>query len=195
MFERLAGCHFASVAARRRRRIPKPIVKLRPTVANKTLSRETTKVEVTQPSVSSLSQLPGRPSTRSGALLMLLATALRAEYAPRLKRFCQERLTQVSVAMPRVCKSTIGRAWDISLYIRKHKVAPMIRPERQFWFMCWSNLQTLLVAPGNPSTSRELAKAKLELGCRRSRERTGRFQTSSLLVSISAARRITPARS
>ena len=87
---------------------------------------ETTKVEVTQPSVSSLSQLPGRPWTRYSALLMVLATALRAEYAPRLKRFCQERLTQVGVAMPRVCKSTIGRAWDTSLYIWKHKVAPRI---------------------------------------------------------------------
>ena len=90
------------------------------------VDRETTKVEVTQPSVSSLSQLPGRPWTRYSALLMVLATALRAEYAPRLKRFCQERLTQVGVAMPRVCKSTIGRAWDTSLYIWKHKVAPRI---------------------------------------------------------------------
>ena len=88
--------------------------------------KETTKVEVTQPSVSSLSQLPGRPWTRYSALLMVLATALRAEYAPRLKRFCQERLTQVGVAMPRVCKSTIGRARDTSLYIWKHKVAPRI---------------------------------------------------------------------
>ena len=88
--------------------------------------RETTKVEVTQPSVSSLSQLPGRPLTRHSALLMVLATALRAQYAPRLKRFCQESLAQVGVAMPRVCKSTIGRAWDTSLYIWKHKVAPMI---------------------------------------------------------------------
>ena len=88
--------------------------------------RETTKVEVTQPSVSSLSQLPGRPWTRYSALLMVLATALRAEYAPRLKRFCQEHLTQVGVAMPRVCKTTIGGAWDTSLYIWKRKVAPMI---------------------------------------------------------------------
>jgi hypothetical protein len=88
--------------------------------------RETTKVEVTQPSVSSLSQLPGRPWTRYSALLMVLATALRAEYAPRLKRFCQEHLTQVGVAMPRVCKTTIGGSWDTSLYIWKRKVAPMI---------------------------------------------------------------------
>lgn len=85
----------------------------------------TTKAKA-HPCVSSLSQLPGRPWTRYSALLMVLATALRAEYAPRLKRFCEEHLTQVGVAMPRVCKTTIGGAWDTSLYIWKLKVAPMI---------------------------------------------------------------------
>jgi hypothetical protein len=95
----------------------------------------TTKAKVTQPCVSSLSQLPARLCARYRALLRVLATTLRPEYAPRLKRFCQGRLTEVSVAMPRVCKMTIGRACDTSLYIWKHKVVhiwkhkvvPMIR--------------------------------------------------------------------
>ena len=124
--------------------------------------KETTKVEVTQPSVSSLSQLPGRPWTRYSALLMVLATALRAEYAPRLKRFCQERLTQVGVAMPRVCKTTIGRAWDTSLYIWKHKVAPMISSGA---IVLVHVLVQLANAFSACDCSREPAKAKLELGC------------------------------
>jgi hypothetical protein len=82
---------------------------------------------VTQPCVSSLSQLPARLWEPSHALLRMLATTLRSEYAPRLKRFCQDRLTQVSLAMPRVCKMTIAWACDCLLYVRKHKIVPMIR--------------------------------------------------------------------
>lgn len=67
-----------------------------------------TTAKVTQPCVSSLSQLPARLWEPSHALLRVLATTLRSEYAPRLKRFCQDRLTQVSLAMPRVCKMTLG---------------------------------------------------------------------------------------
>jgi hypothetical protein len=86
----------------------------------------TTKTKVTQPGVSSRSQLPARLYARYRALLSVLVTTLRSEYA-RLKRFCQDHLTKVSVAMPRVCKPTIGRACDCLLYVRKHKIAPMIR--------------------------------------------------------------------
>ena len=86
-----------------------------------------TTAKVTQPCVSSLSQLPARLWEPSHALLRVLATTLRSEYAPRLKRFCQDRLTQVSLAMPRVCKMTIAWACDCLLYVRKHKIVPMIR--------------------------------------------------------------------
>ena len=85
-----------------------------------------TTAKVTQPCVSSLSQLPARLWEPSHALLRVLATTLRSEYAPRLKRFCQDRLTQVSLAMPRVCKMTIAWACDCLLYVRKHKIVPMI---------------------------------------------------------------------
>ena len=54
---------------------------------------------------------------RCGALLRVLATTFRPEYALRLKRFCQDRLTQVTLAMPPVGKMTVARAWDSSLYI------------------------------------------------------------------------------
>ena len=85
-----------------------------------------TTAKVTQPCVSSLSQLPAQLWEPSHALLRVLATTLRSEYAPRLKRFCQDRLTQVSLAMPRVCKMTIAWACDCLLYVRKHKIVPMI---------------------------------------------------------------------
>ena len=85
-----------------------------------------TTAKVTQPCVSSLSQLPARLWEPSHALLRVLATTLRSEYAPQLKRFCQDRLTQVSLAMPRVCKMTIAWACDCLLYVRKHKIVPMI---------------------------------------------------------------------
>ena len=85
-----------------------------------------TTAKVTQPCVSSLSQLPARLWEPSHALLRVLATTVRSEYAPRLKRFCQDRLTQVSLAMPRVCKMTIAWACDCLLYVRKHKIVPMI---------------------------------------------------------------------
>jgi hypothetical protein len=87
----------------------------------------TTKAKVTQPCVSSLSQLPVRLWAPYHVLLRVLVTTLRSEYAPRLKPFCQDRLTQVSVALPRVCKMTVGRACDCLLYVRKHKIVPMIR--------------------------------------------------------------------
>jgi hypothetical protein len=85
-----------------------------------------TTAKVTQPCVSSLSQLPARLWEPSHALLRVLATTLRSEYAPRLKRFCQDRLTQVSLAMPRVCKMTIAWACDCLLYVLKHKIVSMI---------------------------------------------------------------------
>jgi hypothetical protein len=75
----------------------------------------------------SLSQLQARLWTRCSALLRVLVTTLRPEYAPRLKRFCQDRLAQVSAAMPQVCKMTVGRAWDTSLHASRYKVAPKIR--------------------------------------------------------------------
>ena len=77
------------------------------------------------PCVSSLSRLPARLWMLCGALLTVLATTFRPEYPLRLKRFCQDRLTQVGLAP--VGRMTIGWAWDRSLYIWKHKVAPMIR--------------------------------------------------------------------
>ena len=86
-----------------------------------------TTAKMTKTCVSSLSQLPARLWAPSHALLRVLATTLRSEYAPRLKRFCQDRLTQVSVAMPRVCKMTIARSCDCLLYERKHKIVPVIR--------------------------------------------------------------------
>jgi hypothetical protein len=87
----------------------------------------TTNAKVTQPCVSSLSQLPMRRWAPYHVLLRVLVTTLRSEYAPRLRQFCQDRLTQVSVALPRVCKMTVGRACDCLLYVRKHKIVPMIR--------------------------------------------------------------------
>ena len=87
----------------------------------------TAKAKVTQPFVSSLSQLPAQLRARYRAQLKALVTILRPEYAQRLKQFCQDRLTQVSVALPRVCKMTVGRACDCLLYVRKHKIVPMIR--------------------------------------------------------------------
>jgi hypothetical protein len=88
--------------------------------------KDTAKAKVTQPFVSSLSRLPARLWARYRAQLKALVTILRPEYAPRLKQFCQDRLIQVSVALPRVCKMTVGRACDCLLYVRKHKIAPMI---------------------------------------------------------------------
>ena len=80
----------------------------------------TTKAKA-HPCVSSLSQLPARLWMLCGALLRVLATTFRPEYALRLKQFCQDRLTQVGLAP--VGRMTIGRAWERS----QHKVAPMIR--------------------------------------------------------------------
>jgi hypothetical protein len=79
----------------------------------------------THPCVSSISQLPARRWTRS--TLRVLATTKQSESAVRLKRFCLDRLTQVGRAMPPVCKVTVARAWDTSLCLWRHKVAPMIR--------------------------------------------------------------------
>lgn len=89
--------------------------------------KSTTKAKVTQPCVSSFSQLQARLWTRCSALLRVLVTTLRPEYAPRLKRFCQDRLAQVSAAIPQVCKMAVGRAWDTSLHVWRYKVAPKIR--------------------------------------------------------------------
>jgi hypothetical protein len=87
----------------------------------------TAKAKVTRSCVSSVSQLPARLWARYRAQLKALVTIVRPEYAPRLKQFCQDRLTQVSVALPQVCKMTFGRACDCLLYVWKHKIVPMIR--------------------------------------------------------------------
>ena len=76
----------------------------------------TTKVKVTHLWVSSLSQLSARPWMLSGPPFRVLSTALRPEYALRLKRLCLDRFSQVSRAMPAVGKVTIARPWDASLY-------------------------------------------------------------------------------
>jgi hypothetical protein len=87
--------------------------------------KRTTKAKVTQRCLSSVSQLQARLCARHSTLLRALATTLRAEYAARLKRFCQYHLAQVRVAMPVFCQ-TIGRARDASPCVWKHKVALMI---------------------------------------------------------------------
>ena len=74
--------------------------------------------------VSSPAQLQARIGTRCSALL---AITLRPEYGPWLKRFCQDRIAQVSAEMPRVCRMNLGRAWDASFHAWRYKVAPMIR--------------------------------------------------------------------
>jgi hypothetical protein len=84
----------------------------------------TTKAKVIHPWVAIHCRRPARFWMRCGALLRVLATTLRP-YALRLKRFCQDRLTQVRLAMPPVGKMTVVRAWDTSLW--RHKVAPVIR--------------------------------------------------------------------
>jgi len=90
-------------------------------------NKRTAKAKVTQPFVSSLSQMPARLwAPYHHVLLRMLVTTLRSEYAQRLKQFCQDRLTQVGVALPRVCKMTVGRACDCLLYVRKRKIVPMI---------------------------------------------------------------------
>lgn len=72
------------------------------------------------------SQLPARLWTRYSAPLRILATTFRPEYATWLKRLCQHYLSQVGVAMPRICK-TIGQRWGTSAYTWKPKVSAMIR--------------------------------------------------------------------
>ena len=86
-----------------------------------------TKAEMTHPWVPSHCRLPARLGMRRSALLRVLATILRPEYALRLERFCRDRLTQVSLAMPPGGKMTVVRAWDTSLYLWRHRVAPVIR--------------------------------------------------------------------
>ena len=86
----------------------------------------TTKAKA-HPCVSSLSQLPAQLWMRCGALLRVLATTFRPEYVLRLRRFCQDPLTQVTLAMPPVGKMTVSRAWDTSLYLWRHRVALVIR--------------------------------------------------------------------
>ena len=86
----------------------------------------TTKVKMNHLWVSSLCQLPARLWMRPGAPFRVLSTTLQP-YALRLKRLCRDRFIQASRAMPPLGEATVARAWGTSLYLWKHKVAPLIR--------------------------------------------------------------------
>jgi len=80
----------------------------------------------TQKCVSSHPKLQARPWTRYVALLRALVTTLLTKYAPRLNRFCRDRLARVRAVTQRGFQVKGGRLGDIALQKWQGKVVPII---------------------------------------------------------------------
>jgi hypothetical protein len=85
------------------------------------------KVKVTQLCISSLFETQARLGTRYGAVLRVFATTLRAEYAPRLQRFCQDRLADTRAITQRGFLVSGDLTRNTALQVWKHKLTPMVQ--------------------------------------------------------------------